>query len=228
MRAKKEKKRFRFSPEQLEELKRDYHNTRSADLADRFGCTVHAIYGASLRLGLKKDVEFIRETARNNFGENHPAKRYQIKKGTPPANKGKKQADYMTAGAIERTKATRFKTGHLPHNARPAGFERIDKDGYVLIKVPGRRKLVFKHRYVWEQQNGAIPEGFNIQFKDGDRRNCAIENLYMISRAEQMKEQNSFYVKYPEEVHELIRLKGVLKRQINKQCANKQCANVPM
>ena len=29
-------------------------------------------------------------------------------------NKGKKQSEYMTHQAIERTKATRFKKGHLP------------------------------------------------------------------------------------------------------------------
>lgn len=73
-----------------------------------------------------------------------------------------------------------------------------------------------KHRLVWIEHNGEIPPGYNIQFKDGNKQNICIDNLYMISRSEQMKTQNSMYARYPEDVQYLIKLKGALSRQINK------------
>lgn len=183
--------RFRFTKEQIAEIKRDYATTMNQDLAQRFNCTIHAVHNAGFRLGLKKDKEFIRKVAKDNFTEDHPARKHWIKKGTSPPNKGKKQKEYMSKEAIERTKRTRFKKGHIPANAVPVGYERVDRDGYIYIKVEGKRKLVLKHRYIWEQHFGAIPRGNNIQFKDGNKHNCDIENLYMISRGEQMRNENS-------------------------------------
>ena len=209
-------KRTYISPEKLEEIKRDYHNTVNAELAQRYGCSIYAINGIGNRYGLKKDKEFIREISKQNFTEDHPARKYWIKKGTPPPNKGKKQAEYMSPEMIERTKGTRFQKGHTPHNSREVGFERIDKDGYVMIKVEGKRKLVLKHRHVWETHNGSIPVGHNVQFKDGNKHNCNIENLYIISRSNQLKNENSLHTRYPEEVRKLIQIKGALNRQINK------------
>lgn len=46
--------------------------------------------------------------------------------------------------------------------------------------------------------------------------NCDVDNLYMISRSKQLKDENSLHAKYPAEVRTLIQLKGALKRQINK------------
>lgn len=191
---KKAVQRFRFTPEQIAEIKRDYATTLNQDLADRFGCTIHAVHNAGFRLGLKKDKEFIRQIAKDNFTEDHPARKHWIKKGTPPPNKGKKQKEYMSKEAIERTKVTRFKKGSLPHNTLEDNTitERKDKSGriykYIRIKLA---KWVPYHRYLWEQYNGAIPKGYNIQFRDGDTLNCDIDNLYMISRSEQMKNENS-------------------------------------
>ena len=65
-------------------------------------------------------------------------------------------------------------------------------------------------------QTCALPICYNIQFKDGNRQNVSIENLYMISRSEQLKKENSLYARYPEDVQYLIKLKGALNRQINK------------
>ena len=48
------------------------------------------------------------------------------------------------------------------------------------------------------------------------QQKVSIENLYMISRSEQLKKENSLYARYPEDVQYLIKLKGALNRQINK------------
>jgi hypothetical protein len=110
----------------------------------------------------------------------------------------------MSLAAIERSKKTRFKKGDVPHNARDIGYTRIDENGYVLIKIEDNRKLVFKHRYIWEQAHGAIQKGYNIVFKDGNSLNCVLENLECISNAE-LGERNRL-TKYPKELQTAIKL----------------------
>jgi hypothetical protein len=224
LKIRKAKQNFHFTPDQLEELKRDFPSTSNIDLANRFGCSIYTIENAGSRHNLKKNMKLIRKTARKNFTADHPARKFLFRKGNVPSNKGKKQAEYMTPEAIERTKATRFSKGNRPVTCKKVGYERISKDGYIQIKVgEGRRQFKLKHRVIWAQHQGSIPDGYNVQFKDGNPQNCHIENLYLISRSEQMKNENSFHARYPEEVQKLIQLKGALKRQINK--INKENGN---
>jgi hypothetical protein len=144
----------------------------------------------------------------------------RIQPGTAPPNKGKKIHEYMNATQIEVFKSNQFKTGSTPHNALPDGSEvqRVDKSGkiYTLVKVPGERKLVLKHRFVWERfHNKKVPYRHKITFKDGTTNNFAIDNLECISYEAQML-QNSLH-NYPEELKELIFIKGAITRQINKK-----------
>lgn len=43
------------------------------------------------------------------------------------------------------------------------------------------------NRYVWEQANGKLPDGYKITHLDGNPQNCNIENLLAVSEAENMK-----------------------------------------
>ncbi|MCH4010575.1 MAG: HNH endonuclease [Furfurilactobacillus sp.] len=62
----------------------------------------------------------------------------------------------------------------------PVGTETVHKDGYVWVKVsPGH--WVNKQLIVWEKANGPIPKGMKIIFADGDRTNCELDNLIMVS-----------------------------------------------
>lgn len=109
-----------------------------------------------------------------------------IKKGSVPPNKGKK----MSAELYQRCSKTFFKKGNVPVNIVPIGTERITDDGYIEIKVKGgslQKNWRLKHRIVWEKHNGPIPKDHNVQFKDGNRQNVAIDNLYIISRSDQLK-----------------------------------------
>lgn len=107
----------------------------------------------------------------------------QFQKGLTPPNKGKRQSDYMSVDAIERTKATRFKKGQTPRNHRMVGSERVTKDGYIEIKVEEPDKWMLKHRLVWQQANGEVPKGYVLIFKDGDKTNATLENLILVKRA---------------------------------------------
>ena len=58
----------------------------------------------------------------------------KFKKGQVPWNKGIKNS----TGYSE----SRWKKGNIPHTARPVGYERINKDGRIEIKVDGQRQMV--------------------------------------------------------------------------------------
>jgi RNA polymerase sigma factor (sigma-70 family) len=61
------------------------------------------------------------------------------------------------------------------------------KNGYLRRTnhdQPGERQL---HRLMWIHAHGPIPEGHNVMFLDGNRRNCTLENLACLPIAEVSK-----------------------------------------
>lgn len=105
----------------------------------------------------------------------------QFKKGSIPWNKGKK--GYVGANR------TSFKKGNKPKNWKPIGSERINAEGYTLIKISNEggmwKRWALKHRVVWEEHHKKkIPKGSVIIFADGDKSNLSIENLICITRNE--------------------------------------------
>jgi len=141
-----------------------------------------SIWNKAKALGLRKSREFLQAVGR--YCAQHPAAiATRFVKGQEPANKGKRQQEFMSKEGIERSSRTRFKAGHRPHNTRAVGTEVQHADGYVYIKV-GEGKPVPKHRYVWEQANGPIPDGHCVAFRDGNHGNCDLSNLYLLSRAD--------------------------------------------
>lgn len=112
----------------------------------------------------------------------------RIKKGAIPPNKGKKQIEYMSSEAINKSSKTWFKKGNLPHNTKSKnGIISVRKDNrgvpYKHIRMQVG-KWIHYHRYKWEKVNGKIPTGMMVTFKDGDTLNCDINNLELISKAE--------------------------------------------
>jgi hypothetical protein len=83
---------------------------------------------------------------------------------------------------------TQFKKGHKPHNTKFDGCIRIrgKKDGskrYKWIRI-AEGKWVPYHRHIWEEENGPIPKGHLVAFINGDPMDVRLENLELISRAE--------------------------------------------
>lgn len=195
-----------WTPYKKEKLIALYPDHTNLEIASILDSTEGAVGGMAFKLKLKKSAKFLFDHSSKGF----------FPKGHKPMNKGRKQKEYMSDAQIEKTKATRFKKGNIPGNHKSVGYERITKDGYIEVKIAEPNKFQQKHRLVWIEHNGNIPPGYNIQFKDGNRQNVSIDNLYMISRSEQLKKENSLHARYPEEVQKLIQLKGALNRQINK------------
>lgn len=195
--------REKWTPEDDEFLRTNYSSKTSTEIASLLGRTRSAVKNRTHSIGLKLSVDDLTPERRKCFA-----------KGSIPVNKGKKMPEHV----YEKAKATMFKKGNIPHNTKPVGYTRITKDGYVMIKRSGSSKFELLHRIVYQECIGDIPEGYNVQFKDKDRKNCDPENLYLIDRKNQVL-QNTIH-RYPDEIKELIRLQGKLKRVIKKYNQN--------
>lgn len=202
---------IKWTEEKINLLRQLYPSNLTKDIAHIFGITPKALSQVALKHGIRKNPEI---RARN--GESG-----QFKKGLVPFNKGKKWDDYMSEEGRRNSSRTQFRRGQLPHNIRPMYSERINDLGYVEIKVPGHRKFVMKHRWIWEAHHGPIPKDHIIYFLDGDKSNCEISNLGIMTRAENRR-RNGLWSRYPKEIAELHQLKGALTRQINKHRKSNQ------
>jgi hypothetical protein len=60
------------------------------------------------------------------------------------------------------------------------------KNGYLRDTLCRRRKSVEQqlHRIVWQDIHGPIPAGWRVSFKDGNKSNCAPDNLFCAPTAE--------------------------------------------
>ncbi|KAA6337104.1 hypothetical protein EZS27_014786 [termite gut metagenome] len=190
---KRSKELLVWNPDRVKILKQLYNKKTNAQIAEILGVSEGAASAAAFKQGLRKTEEFKREHSSKGF----------FPKGHVPANKGKKQTEYMSEESIEKTKPTRFGKGHIPHNHKPVGYERTNRDGYIEIKVAEPNVFEYKHKLLWRQHNGKIPPGQNIKFKDGNKLNIRIENLYMVSKAENIRENTM--QRYPDDVKKAIK-----------------------
>lgn len=200
-----------WTQEEIDTLSRLYPNHYAREIAGILGRGISSIHCKARALGIESSREKIQRTGYE--ASKSPASiAARFQNGSVPLNKGKKVSPEIYA----KMQPTMFKKGQTPVNHRDVGSERVNVDGYIEIKVAEPNRWRLKHRVIWEQVNGAIPKGFNVQFKNHNRQDCRIENLYLISKAEQMAKENSFWAKYPKEIQEIIHLKGVVNRAIHK------------
>ena len=54
------------------------------------------------------------------------------------------------------------------------------------------RKVVYVHRMVWEEIHGPIPKGMQIHHINGKKDDNRIENLALVSNAENMRKPDKF------------------------------------
>lgn len=185
-----------------------YYSTKI--LAIILGMPIGSIYKEAYRLGLNKTPEVLKELLKEqNKLLTEKGKAYRFQKGQTPANKGKK----TPAKVYEKIRPTMFKPGNKPHNSLKVGAEIITRDGYIKVKMAEPNQWKHKHRMVWERAHGAIPKGYNVQFRDGNRNNLSLSNLFIISRSEQMS-LNSI-IRYPKEVRKAIHSLSKLNKTIS-------------
>jgi hypothetical protein len=199
-----------WTDEEKETVVRMYPDHSTREIADLIGRKLSQVYQIADRLGLKK-TEAYREQLKKEDGERLKSfgNKFRFKKGHVPQNKGKGMPEEVR----EKVKKTWFPKGHLPHNTNYDGHIRISKDGYQEIRVSaGRYRLL--HLVNWEKINGRLPQGHCLWCLDGDKLNADPSNWELISRADNMRRNT--VQRYPEEIREVIRMKAVLTRKINR------------
>ena len=201
--------RRKWTEEEDAVLRGRYGTIPAEEIAGQLQRSVRSVYGRAQLLGLRCPESY-RSEAGKKGSASPEAVSHRFMKGHISANRGKK----MSPEVYVKCSSTMFRKGNIPVNTKPVGSERLTKDGYMAVKTAEPNVWKLKHRLIWEQVHGPIPEGSNVQFRNGNRQDIRIENLYLISRAEQMKGENSLCARYPEGLQKAIRARGALKRQI--------------
>lgn len=181
------------------------------------GRTLSTIYQRGYRLGLKKTAKYLASPAAHRLdGVKGMGSRFQ--KGQKAWNKG---LHYMPGGRI---RDGWFKKGQISvrwdQDAYCVGALRLNSDGGLDIKVlphgnrPGLYAWEPLARYVWRTERGPIPKGMAVRAINGDLDDTRIENLYLATRADLMR-QNTIH-NYPKPIARAVQLRGALNRKINR------------
>lgn len=189
--------RTTFSEKESQFIKQNYLTMPVKTMAEKLGRSGTGVNTRLRQLGLVIPRAIIEKRKTHS----------QFQKGAVPMNKGKKQHEFMSPEAIEKSKATRFQKGITPHNANYDGHERVTKDGYIEIRVR-KGKYRLKHVHEWEKINGKLPKGHCLRSNDDDKLNTNPENWRLITRRENMLLNSSSH--FPPELRKTIRLKNKL------------------
>lgn len=199
-----------WTEQEVASLKEEYPDIPTADIAARIGRKVEEIYHKAANLGLKKSKAYLSgpHACRLRRGDG-VGKEHRFKPGHAAWNKG---INFDSGG---RSAETRFKKGLVPANYKPVGSTRINVEGYTEIKVAeGMHQWRLLHRENWKKEHGEYPpKGMALVFRDGNKQNCSIENLELLTRR-QLMARNTVH-NLPDEIREVIQLNGVLRRKIN-------------
>lgn len=212
LKLKKELRAPNWTVKEVEDLKKMYSDTDNNILVAYFGRTKESIYNKAHTLGIKKSEEFIANAKLvwsehvRKVGINH-----RFKKGMNTWNKGLK--GYMSANK------TSFKKGQIPKCSKPVGTETEDKDGYIKVKIQEPNIWELKHRLIWKERFGSIPDNHAVIFIDGNKKNFELSNLVLVHRRDLLYFNR--FGKYPPEIMEaqklIYQLKNLIKNNAKEQ-----------
>jgi hypothetical protein len=202
--------RARFPHEPTRALAVDLHRSTAA------------VAARAEKLGLAKTEAYLYSDASGRIkpGERRgPAT--EFRPGQAPKNKGLRRPGWSPG----RMKDTQFKPGTRSGTAAahymPVGSTRRTQDGYVLRKVsdvpnvPQTVNWRLEHRLVWEAAHGPVPSDQCLQFINGDRGDCRLENLRLVSRRANMA-RNTVH-NLPKPLAQAVQLLGALNRKIRRR-----------
>lgn len=178
---------------------------------------------AKEKLGLELTLAQIRTWKKNHKTPSGYDTRFRS--GHTPDSKGKRWNEFMSKEAQERSKLNQFKKGNIPKNRKPLGEVFLRSDGYLWIKLQdGHLNDNWKqfHRYVWELENGPVPDGHKIIFLDGNRTNCEISNLMCVSDGVMSTANKWFGLGKDPEINKAIIKAAELKTAISKAQRRKE------
>lgn len=193
---------IKYTKEQRKFLIANNYMTSAKDLANMF----------NKKFGTNITATNIKTFRGNNHLNSGLTGRFE--KDHIPYNKGKSWDDYMSKEAQDTSRKNTFKKGNIPLNHKPIGYERINADGYIEIKVQEPNVFKLKHRVVYENANGPIPDNCNVIFADGNKLNLEPENLILVTKSEMLVMNQNKLFKHN---HELTKTGHLIAKVIDKQ-----------
>ena len=210
------KKRHITTADDIAYIVEHYATMSSYEIASKLDMSKTTVTAVAHRHGIRKSREWIAERARmRTLDPNHGGRAFLFQKGHTPHTKGKRAEEWMSPEGLARSAASRFKKGQRPSTWKPLGSERINVDGYIEVKVAEGKPWRHKHRLMWEEAHGTVPDGYMVSFIDGNKQNCVLDNLYLITKTDNLRKVS--VNNYPDDVREVIHMRAVLKRHINTQ-----------
>lgn len=196
--------RHTWTDGQLQFLQAAYPDQKASVIAEQLGIKLHLVYKKATQLGLQKSAAFKASTASGRL-DGKRGSDMRFKPGNKPWTLGMK--------GLRLSPATEFKAGQAPINVQPVGALRINSLGDIDIKLaPGPRNWLSLRRYAWQQVHGPIPDGMCIVPINGDGHDTRIENLRLVTRAENIA--HNLLSRYPKELRNVMALRGRLNRKI--------------
>lgn len=122
----------------------------------------------------------------------------------------------------------RFEKGK---NLKPIGFERYCKNAKCWLIKASIKRYERKSHYLWRKAGRKIPRGYIIDYKDGNSRNCTLENLELISRVEMAWRKKLQYHQLNDDIKStfsaFVKLKeGINQRKKEKDMEENQSPNI--
>ena len=180
------------------------HHTTKA-VAQILNISISRVNSKAHLIGLKKTPEHIKV-----FGgrlDGIVGAKTRFKPGNRPWTLG------MTG--VRLSPSSEFKKGQAPVNVQEVGALRINSLGDIEIKIAeGKGQWLSLRRYVWQIAHGPIPDDMCIVPIDGDGHNTALENLRLLTRAENI--HHNLLARWPKELRSAMQLGGRLRKQIAK------------
>ena len=158
------KTRRRYTGEEIDFLRKNAPGRHYCEIVEMF----------NRKFEYQIDSKKLRETLKNHKISTGLTGRFE--KGITPHNKGKK---FPGTG-----NKTTFRKGATPHNKMKVGEDAVTTDGYVKTKIAEPDVWEYKHKLIWAEAHGPIPEKHSIIFADGNKLNLSIDNLLLVSKAE--------------------------------------------
>lgn len=154
-----------YTEEQLNFIRKISDGRTRQDIIDMF----NEKFQSSITLGSLRGV-----MNRNQIKNRMQGHSTRLQKGHEPWNKDMK-------GIQIGGKSTQFKVGDTHHGLLPIGSESIKEDT-VWVKLEHPSKWERKHLHIWRQAHGEIPSDSVIRFKDGDKSNVVLDNLFIVTK----------------------------------------------
>jgi len=212
------------------ELRKLYPHQSTASLAPLLRRTINATSGRAAILGIHKSAAHLASPEacrlRRGQGPDHPGFATQFKGGHAPQNKGLRRPGWFRGRMRETQYIRGTRNGKAAQHWMPIGATRLI-EGYIYRKVSDVPNVAHTVNWkaesllVWTRAHGAIPPGHKLAFRNGDRADCRLENLELVTHTEMMR-RNSIHTVLPKPLADAVRQLAQLKRQIRKRTHEKQ------